>query len=92
MLSSSLRRIAVKNTAGRRLSAWQDNETFEILIEFCKKRNLPGVIETIAEFERPEAIPCLDRALEDDMCRIAAEDGREDWSRTLSFPFRNRLS
>lgn len=66
---------AVKNTAGRRLSAWRDNATFDILQEFCKKRNLPGVIETIAEFERPEAIPCLDRALEDDMCRIAAEDG-----------------
>lgn len=66
---------AVKNTAGRRLSAWRDDETFETLLEFCKKWNLPGVIETIAEFERPEAIPCLDRALEDDMCRIAAEDG-----------------
>lgn len=66
---------AVKNTAGRRLRAWRDNETLEVLIEFSKKRNLPGVIETIAEFERPEAIPSLDRALEDDMCRIAAEDG-----------------
>jgi len=66
---------AVRNTAGRRLSAWRDNETFEILLEFCKKRNLPGVIETVAEFERAEAIPCLDRALEDDMCRIAAEEG-----------------
>jgi len=66
---------AVRNTAGRRLNAWHDNETFEILLEFCRKRNLPGVIETLAEFERPEAIPCLDRALEDDVCRIAAEDG-----------------
>ena len=66
---------AVKNTAGRRLSAWRDNETFEILLDFCRKRNLPGVIETVAEFERPEAIPSLDRALEDDMCRTAAEDG-----------------
>jgi hypothetical protein len=66
---------AVKNTAGRRLSAWRDNETFELLREFSMRRNLPGVIETIAKFERPEAIPCLDRALEDDMCRIAAEDG-----------------
>ena len=66
---------AVKNTAGRRLSAWRDNETFEILLEFSRKRKLPGVIETIAEYERPEAIPCLDQALQDDMCRIAAEDG-----------------
>jgi hypothetical protein len=66
---------AVRNTAGRRLGAWRDDETFEFLLEFCKRRNLPGVIETLAEFERAEAIPCLDRALEDDMCRIAAEDG-----------------
>jgi hypothetical protein len=66
---------AVRNTAGRRLSAWRDNETFEILLDLCRKRNLPGVIETLAEFERLEAIPCLDRALDDDMCRIAAEDG-----------------
>jgi hypothetical protein len=66
---------AVRNTAGRRLSAWRDNETFEILLDFCRKRNLPGVIETVAGFERPAAIPCLDRALEDDMCRMAAEDG-----------------
>jgi len=66
---------AVRNTAGRRLSAWRDDRTFEMLLDFCRKRNLPGVIETLAEFERPEAIPCLDRALEDDMCRIAAEDG-----------------
>ena len=66
---------AVKNTAGRRLSAWRDNVTFEILLDLCRKRNLPGVIETVAEFERPEAIPSLDRALEDDMCRTAAEDG-----------------
>jgi hypothetical protein len=66
---------AVRNTAGRRLSAWRDNETFEILVDFCRKRNLPGVVETVAGFERSEAIPCLDRALEDDMCRMAAEDG-----------------
>jgi len=66
---------AVKNTAARRLSAWRDNETFEILLELCSKRYLPGVIETLAEFERPETIPRLDRALEDDMCRKAAEEG-----------------
>jgi hypothetical protein len=66
---------AVRNTAGRRLSAWRDDETFEILLGLCRKRNLPGVIETLAGFERAAAIPCLDRALEDGMCRIAAEDG-----------------
>lgn len=66
---------AVRNTAGRSLSAWRDNETFEIVPALCRKRNLPGIVETLAGFERAEAIPCLDRALEDDMCRKAAEDG-----------------
>jgi len=66
---------AVRNTAGRGLSAWRDNRTFEILLDLCRKRNLPGIVETLAGFERAEAIPALDRALEDDMCRIAAEDG-----------------
>jgi len=66
---------SVRNTAGRRLRAWRDNQTFEVLVEFSQKRNLPGIIETVAAFERPEAIPCLDRALEDDLCRSAAEEG-----------------
>jgi hypothetical protein len=66
---------AVRSTAGRRLSAWRDNETFEILLDLCRKRNIPGAMESLAGFERAEAIPCLDRALEDDMCRKAAEDG-----------------
>jgi hypothetical protein len=66
---------AVRSTAGRGLSAWRDNQTFEILLDLCRKRNLPGIVETLAGFERAEAIPCLDRALEDDMCRKAAEDG-----------------
>jgi hypothetical protein len=66
---------AVRNTAGRGLSAWRDNQTFEILLDLCRKRNLPGIVETLAGFERAEAIPCLDRALEDEMCRKAAEDG-----------------
>jgi hypothetical protein len=66
---------AVRNTAGRSLSAWRDNETFETLLDLCRRRNLPGIVETLAEFSRAEAIPCLDRALEDDMCRSAAEDG-----------------
>jgi hypothetical protein len=66
---------AVRNTAGRGLRAWRDNQTFEILLDLCRRRNLPGIVETLAGFERAEAIPCLDRALEDDMCRKAAEDG-----------------
>jgi len=66
---------AVRSTAGRRLSAWHDDETFEILLDLCRKRSIPGAVESLAGFERAEAIPCFDRALEEDMCRPAAEDG-----------------
>jgi hypothetical protein len=66
---------AVKNTAARRLGAWRDEVTFQALMEFCRRRTLVGVIESLAAFERAEAIPCFDRALEDGMCRIAAEEG-----------------
>ena len=66
---------AVRNAAARWLGRWHDEQTFEILLRLCRKRNLPGAIESLAEFQRVEAIPCFDRALEDDLCRPAAEDG-----------------
>jgi len=66
---------AVRNTAARHLGNWHDERTFEALLGLCQKRLLPGVVEAIAGFDRIEAIPCLDRALEDDFCRAAAEEG-----------------
>jgi hypothetical protein len=65
----------VKNTAARRLRMWPDDETFAVLLELGRERLLPGIIESLSEFARPEGIPCLDRALEDDFCRVAAEEG-----------------
>jgi hypothetical protein len=38
-------------------------------------RRLPGAIETLAAYGRAETIPYLDRALQDDLCRAAAEEG-----------------
>ena len=66
---------AVRNTAARSLGAWCDEQTFEVLRELCHRRNLAGAVESLAGFERIEAIPALDRALEDDLCRLAAEEG-----------------
>lgn len=66
---------AVRNTAARKLSLWQDEETFALLLELGRDRLLPGIVESLAKFARPEAIPTLDRALEDDFCRAAAEEG-----------------
>jgi len=66
---------AVRNTAARHLGNWRDERTFSALLGLCRKRLLPGLVEAIAGFERIEAIPYLDRALEDDFCRAAAEEG-----------------
>jgi hypothetical protein len=65
----------VRNTAARRLGEWRDDETFSILMALCRKRSLAGVVEALAGFARTDAMPCLDRALEDDLCRSAAEEG-----------------
>ncbi len=78
---------AVENTAARKLSAWPDEEVFEALVGVCRRHLLPGAIESLAKCERPEAIPCFDRALEDDFCRAAAEDG----FRKLGLPARPAL-
>ena len=66
---------SVENTTARRLSAWRDQEAFQVLLAVCRRRLLPGAVETLAEHERAEAIPCFDRALENDFCRQAAEEG-----------------
>ena len=64
---------AVKNAAARWLGSWRDERTFEVLLGLCRKRNLVGAIEALGGFERVDGIPCFDRALEDGMCRMAAE-------------------
>ncbi len=65
---------AVENTAARRLAQWREPYVFETLLEICASRRMPGIIEALGAFERPEAIPCFDRGLEDDFCRPAAEE------------------
>ncbi len=66
---------AVENTAARKLSAWRDEEVFETLRGVCRRHLLPGAVESLAKYARPEAMPCFDRALADDFCRVAAEEG-----------------
>lgn len=65
---------AVENTAARALAAWQSDEIYEVLLrKFCV-HCLPGVIETLGEFRRPEPLAGYIAALEDDVCRISAEE------------------
>ncbi len=66
---------ALRNTAARQLGRWRDDGTFAVLLDLCRKRLLPGAVESIVSFGRIDAIPVLDRALEDDLCRTVAEEG-----------------
>lgn len=65
---------AVKNTAARALQAWPTEEVYQVLRESLRHHRLVGAVETLGEFRRPEAVPELLAALEDDFCRSSAED------------------
>ncbi len=65
---------AVKNTAARALSAWPTEEVYQVLRGSLRHHRLVGALETLGEFRRPEAVPELVAALEDDFCRSSAEE------------------
>jgi HEAT repeat protein len=65
---------AVESAAARELIRWPSEEVFQLLLGLARERCLPGALEALGEFKRPEAVPCLVKALEDDVCRRAAED------------------
>jgi HEAT repeat protein len=65
---------AVESTAARELIRWPSEEVFELLLGLAKEQCLPGVLEALGELKRLEAAPYLVKALEDDVCRRAAED------------------
>jgi HEAT repeat protein len=65
---------AVENAAARELIRWPSEEVFQLLLGLAQERCLPGALEALGEFKRPEAVSCLVKALEDDVCRRTAED------------------
>jgi HEAT repeat protein len=65
---------AVKNTAARALGAWRTDDVYDALRGVLRERCLPGAIEVLGEFRRPEAVPELIAALADDFCRSTAEE------------------
>jgi hypothetical protein len=65
---------AVESTAARHLVRWPSEEVYQVLLEIIQKRCLPGALEAISEFRRPASIPYIVMALEDDVCRPAAEE------------------
>ncbi|MFB3776686.1 MAG: HEAT repeat domain-containing protein [Bryobacteraceae bacterium] len=65
---------AVKNAAAAALKQWPSDEVFEVLIGVLRRRALPGAVQTLGELGRTEAAPYIIAALEDDVCRAAAEE------------------
>ena len=65
----------VENAAARALAArWQDEDTFQTLLEMSRRRAQVGFVEALARFRRAEAIPYFLHSLEDDICRSSAEE------------------
>ncbi len=65
---------AVINSAARALVQAPSEQAYTALLTVARRRPLPGVIETLAEFQRAETVPLFIAALEDDVARIPAED------------------
>jgi len=65
----------VRGEAARELAGWASEDVFRLLREIAETAMLAGVIEALSRFRRVDAVPYLVRALEDDFCREAAEQG-----------------
>ncbi len=66
---------AVRSAVAHELLRWKSEEVFQVLLEATRQRSTTGLILALAEFRRPESVPFLFDALEDDLCREEAKDG-----------------
>jgi hypothetical protein len=67
---------AVENTAARALAAWQTEEVFPALLWLAGKRLLPGVIEALGKFRRPETVSLFITAFGDNLLL----SGKKNWN------------
>ena len=65
---------SVENAAARELAAWRTDDVLQVLLDLALSHPQAGVIDALGEFDCIEALPCFIRALEDDVCRIPAEN------------------
>jgi HEAT repeat protein len=65
---------AVESAAARELRRWPSEKVYQVLLGLIQEHFLPGAIETLGDFQRPEAVSYLLKALEDDVYRRFAED------------------
>lgn len=64
---------AVRSAAAEELLRWKEEEAFLVLLDAAKQRATSGLIYALGEFRRPESVPLLFTALEDDLCREQAK-------------------
>jgi hypothetical protein len=65
---------AVRNAAVREFLRWPGDETAAFLLRLAREAMLPALVEVFGAMRLTGAIPFLDRALEDDVCRLPAEE------------------
>jgi hypothetical protein len=65
---------AVENAAVAELVSHPSEMVVRFLLELSRRRMLPSLVSAFGELRLVEALPFLDRALEDDVCRPAAEE------------------
>jgi hypothetical protein len=65
---------AVENAAVTELASRPGETVVRFLLDLSRSRMLPALASAFGELRLVEALPFLDRALEDDICRPAAEE------------------
>jgi hypothetical protein len=63
---------AVRSAVAHELLRWREDKVFYAILKAARQRATVGLIESLGEFCRSDAIPLLFEILEDDLCRNAA--------------------
>jgi HEAT repeat protein len=71
----------VLSAAALALAETGDEEAYFILFSIARVHPVPGVIEALGRYKRPESIPALIAALADDCAGVAAEQGLKSMGR-----------
>ena len=64
----------VKSATGRELARWKTEDVFQALREMARRKHLPGIVESLGEFRRPEVAGYFVEALGDGDCRAEARE------------------
>lgn len=65
---------SVRSVAAQQLMRWKSDEIYRTLLDASRQRVTSGLILALGEFRRPESVPSLFAAMEDDLCREEAKE------------------